>query len=280
MRIYIVEDDENIIRILEKIIIDKNLGSVVGKATDGNLGLGDIETMDPDIVLVDLLMPGLDGISLVKEAKKTRPHTQFIMISQVSSKEMVAKAYKSGIEYYISKPIDAIEVRSVIEKVAEKVDMNKKLAHIESLFTKSYQQDLEKTENEDPIEGIKRVMQRIGIIGEVGSQDIIDIGKYILERDESMSDYTVKEICSKFTDNPKTMEQRIRRTATVGMINLANIGVEDHMNEIFTEYSNGLYNFDQLKVEMDYIRGKTSRRGKVNIKKFLEAIIYYGKRTL
>ena len=49
-----------------------------------------------------------------------------------------------------------------------------------------------------------------------------------------MADCTIKELCSKFSDNPKTMEQRISRTATVGMINLANIGIEDYMNEIFT----------------------------------------------
>ena len=44
------------------------------------------------------------------------------MISQVSSKDMIAKAYESGIEYYISKPINAIEVESVI-KVKEKMSM-------------------------------------------------------------------------------------------------------------------------------------------------------------
>ena len=59
--------------------------------------------------------------------------------------------------------------------------------------------------------------------------------------------------------------KRIRRTATAGMINLANIGIEDYMNETFVEYSNGLYNFEQLKTEMDFIRGKTKKRGKVNL---------------
>ncbi len=71
------------------------------------------------------------------------------------------------------------------------------------------------------------------------------------------------------------MEQRIRRTATIGMINLANLGIEDYMNEVFTEYSNGLYNFEQIKIEMDYIRGKSSKRGKVNLKKFIDGMVYY-----
>ena len=277
MNIYIVEDDPNIIRILEMIVMDKKLGEVIGSANDGIIALRDIEVLRPDIVLVDLLMPGKDGITLVREAKSILPDIQYIMISQVSSKDLISKAYQSGIEYYISKPIDAIEVETVIKKVIEKVRMNKKLAKIESLF--SSEPNYEKVEKDtvDNMIGVKRVMQRIGIIGESGSQDIIELAKYLIDTNQDMSDFTVKELCSLFNDNPKTMEQRIRRTATVGMINLANVGIEDYMNEIFTEYSNGLYNFEQLKIEMDFIRGKSKKRGKVNLKKFIDGIIYYGK---
>lgn len=278
MKIYIVEDDANIIRILETIISDKNLGDVIGRADNGISALGEIETLIPDIVLVDLLMPGKDGISLVKEAKTIHPHIQYIMISQVSSKDMISKAYQSGIEYYISKPIDAIEVQTVIKKVIEKINMNKKLDQIQSLFSSESGNTVIKKSIVNSMEGVKRVMQRIGVIGESGSQDIINVVKYLVDTNQHMSDFTVKDICANFTDNPKTMEQRIRRTATVGMINLANIGIEDYMNEIFTEYSNGLYNFEQLKIEMDFIRGKSKKRGKVNIKKFIDGIVYYGNR--
>lgn len=277
MKIYIVEDDANIIRILERIIMDKGLGDVIGRADNGISALGEIEVLKPDIVLVDLLMPGKDGISLVREAKTIHPDIQYIMISQVSSKDMISKAYQSGVEYYISKPIDAIEVQTVINKVKEKIDMNQKLAQIQSLFSNEFENTKMEQTSMDSIAGVKRVMQRIGIIGESGSQDIIDVAKYLIDTNQTMANFTVKELCSQFTDNPKTMEQRIRRTATIGMINLANIGIEDYMNEIFTEYSNGLYNFEQLKIEMDFIRGKSKKRGKVNIKKFIDGIVYYGK---
>lgn len=276
MRIFIVEDDKNIVKILEKIIIDKNLGDVIGKAYDGVSALKDIKVLKPDIVLVDLLMPGKDGISLIKEVKSIYTDIQFIMISQVSSKDMVAKAYQSGIEYYISKPINAIEVQAVIKKVIERLNMNKKLDQIQNIFTSDLNTSRES--QIDSVKGIERVMERIGIIGEVGSQDIITLANYLIDTNQSMADFTIKELCSRFSDNPKSMEQRIRRTATVGLINLANLGIEDYMNEIFTEYSNGLYSFEQIKIEMDYIRGKSDKRGKVNIKKFMDGMVYYGKR--
>ena len=276
MKIYIAEDDSNIVRILEMIILDKNLGDIVGRADNGVSALDDIKILRPDIVLVDLLMPGKDGITLVKEAKPMNIDTQYIMISQVSSKEMISKAYESGIEYYISKPIDAIEVQIVIKKVMEKINMNSKLSQIQSLFPSIPEDDKVQQSNFDSKEEIKRVMQRIGIMGESGSQDIIEVTEYLINSNQNMSNFTVKELCSNFEGNPKTLEQKIRRTATVGMVNLANIGIEDYMNEIFTEYSNGLYNFEQLKIEMDFIRGKTKKRGRVNIRKFIDGMVYYG----
>ncbi|WP_352418809.1 response regulator [Proteiniborus sp.] len=277
MNIFIVEDDSNIIKILEKIIKDRELGNLLGYAKDGVNGLLEIQSLNPDIVLVDLLMPGKDGISLVKEAKAIHPNTQFIMISQVTSKDMIGKSYQSGIEYFISKPINAIEVESVISKVQDKLNMNRKLNQIQSLFTQE-QNNLETRKVSYSVEGVKRVMQRIGIVGEAGSQDIINIVKYLHDTKQNMSSLTVKELCSHFTKQVKTMEQRIRRTATVGMINLANLGIEDYMNEIFTEYSNGLYNFEQIKIEMDYIRGKSKKRGKVNLKKFIDGMVFYSSR--
>lgn len=275
MKIFIVDDNKNIIRILEQIIEDKELGEVIGTEGDGISASSEIENLKPDIVLVDLLMPGLDGINLVKKLKKNLANIQFIMISQVTSKDMVSKAYDVGIEYFITKPIDAIEVQVVIKKVIEKIEMNEKLRQIESLFSSGRRSTSRKSE--DSIVNIKRVMQRIGILGEVGSQDIIDVVKYLIDKNQTMSDLTVQEVCSNFTEHPKSMEQRIRRTAATGLINLASLGVEDYMNEIFTEYSNSLYSFEQVKEEMDYIRGEGDSRGTVNIKKFIDGILYYGE---
>lgn len=275
MKIFIVDDNKNIIRILEQIILDKELGEVIGTAEDGLVASGEIDNLNPDIVLVDLLMPGLDGINLVEKLKKLRSNIQFIMISQVTSKDMVSKAYDAGIEYFINKPIDAIEVQVVIKKVIEKIQMNEKLRQIESLFNGGVNNAPRKTKYN--LTEIKRVMQRIGILGETGSQDIIDVIKYLMDTEQSMSDLTVQEVCSNFSQHPKTMEQRIRRTAATGLVNLASLGVEDYMNEIFTEYSNSLYSFEQVKAEMDYIRDEGDNRGTVNIKKFIDGLLYYGE---
>ena len=86
---------------------------------------------------------------------------------------------------------------------------------------------------------------------------------------------TVSDLCSRFCDTPKSMEQRIRRTAFNGLVNLAHLGLEDYSNEIFVDYSSTLYNFEQVRREMDFIRGKTDKHGNVRIKQFLNALASY-----
>lgn len=281
MKFFLIDDDINIINILKIIIEDRELGEVIGYSTNGLDGIEDIKNLIPDIVILDLLMPLMDGISVVQECKNI--NTNFIMLSQVNAKDMIAKAYENGIEFFIQKPVNAIEVEKIIKNVSQNIAMNRTLNKMQNLLLSEISPtDNISIDNNTPKESkhiikLKTVLQRLGIMGELGSKDILTLVEYLIDSYETVYDYTLSELCNKFTDNPKTMEQRIRRAASVGMINLANIGIEDYMNEIFNEYSNTLYNFEQVKKEMDYIRGISSSHGKINIKKFINALIFYSQ---
>ncbi len=52
----------------------------------------------------------------------------------------------------------------------------------------------------------------------------------------------------------------MRRTIGMAMSNIANLGIEDYMNEIFVEFSNTLFNFEQVRREMEYIRGGKNKK--------------------
>jgi two-component system response regulator YcbB len=279
MRIFLVEDDINVIKLLERIIKDRQLGDIVGYATDGTTGLRELQAIQPDLALVDLLMPGMDGISLVQNLKESHPQIQCIMLSQVSTKDMIAKAYEKGVEFYINKPINAIEVESVIRKVCEQSEMKQTLEQIRRVFQMDNQKEEDQirhvSSGSDDNHCIKDVMGRIGIIGEAGSIDFIRILRYLIDERKNMADYSLKELCVLVGDHPKSVEQRLRRTAQVGLVNLANLGIEDYMNEDFVEYASSLYSFEQVKKEMDYIRGKNRKGGSVNLKKFFEGLLYY-----
>ena len=135
MRICIVEDDLSVISILEDIVEREGLGTLCGDASEGEADLEQILALDPDIVLIDLLMPGKDGIQVVRELRERHCQAKFIMISQVSSKEMIAKAYTAGVEFFIQKPINLIEVRNVIRTVSTQIENERALKAIRSVFT-------------------------------------------------------------------------------------------------------------------------------------------------
>ncbi|MBU5439948.1 response regulator [Tissierella sp. MSJ-40] len=272
MKIFILDDDLSIIRILKKIIFDRNLGIVIGDASEGKEGLEEILATEPDLVLIDMLMSDKDGLSIVKELKEIGLKTQFIMISQVSSKQMVEKAYRYGVEYYIYKPINALEVETIIKRLKDKIELENKMMKLQQIFNDIpplNQNDLSTTYCEQTINA---ALLKLGVIGEKGSKDIVKVVKFVVENKININDITIREICSQFTENPKSMEQRIRRTVNIALGNLASLGIEDYMNETFVEYSNTLFNFEQVKKEMDYIRQKSMIRGSINIKKFLTGL--------
>ena len=275
MKIYLIDDDKNILNILKLIIRNQNLGEICGTATCGIDALDDFSQIHPDIIIVDLLMPEIDGIALVKKAKLLLPNTAFIMLSQVNSKDMIAQAYESGVEFYIQKPINSIEVVSVITKVSASLSAQRTLQQVQNIFMlqNTPPSATQETVEKEYITKLKGILQKLGIAGEKGCKDIITIIEYLIEHDLELEDTTLNQLCSNFTENPKSMEQRIRRTANLGMINLAHLGLEDYYNETFTAYAGTLYNFEQIRREMEHIRGKSFKGGNVKIKSFLNSLI-------
>lgn len=274
MKFFILDDDSNVLNILKMIIQDKEFGAIIGEATDGDTGIKMIRNLQPDIVLIDLLMPGIDGLTIVKNIKKEYPDIEFIMISQVHSKDMVEKAYKYGVEYYINKPINAIEVEIIIKKVMKRVEINKALFNVLEKFDNTVMKSSH-TSDEIYEEKLNNILRNLGIIGENGADDIINLIKYVSDKDINFKQITIRELCSMFSNNPRSMEQRIRRALNIALTNIANLGLEDYMNEIFIEYSNSLFNFEQVRKEMEFIRGNIDKGGSTNMKKFLIGLRTY-----
>lgn len=271
MKFFILDDDEKIIRILENIIYNSNLGEVIGSQTNSQAAIDQIAYLRPDILLIDLLMPDLDGIGVVEAVKKIGIQVKTIMISEVSNKNMISKAYESGIEFFVQKPINRNEVSKVIERVTEKVELEQKFKIIGSIFNSDVV--AQPVKQSDPMRDIKLIFSRLGIMGEKGVEDILCICNYMIKEEIGSFDFKVKDICSRLSDQPKAMEQRLRRAINKGLINLANIGIEDNMNDVFLTYANALYDFENVKAEMDYIRGKRSSGGKISMRRFIENVL-------
>lgn len=153
------------------------------------------------------------------------------------------------------------------------------MQNIKNIFINDLEQNKLSTaqNNEDiktaKLKKVQFTLNKLGMTGEKGSSDIINICKYLIDKSLCMSDTSLIELSQVFNINSKSMEQRIRRAVAKGMSNIANLGIEDNLNEIYIMYSNSLFNFEEIKAEMDFIRGKSLYPGKVNIRKFIDGLI-------
>ncbi len=272
MKFYIVDDDINVIRILSNVIEKNNSFEIVGSATNGEKAFKEILVMKPNIVLVDLLMPIMDGNTLVKELKAINPQLSFIMISQVLDSQLRSESYESGIEFFITKPINKIEVERVVSRVAEKIELDNTLSNIKKIFQSTEKQS--RCQNEHYIIKIKSILGTLGMLGEKGTNDIIKITLYLLENDISFIDYDFVSLENRLGDSSRIVKQRVRRAIKNGLTNIANMGVNDYSNDVFHVYANILFDFSSVKAEMDWITGKKNSRGKISLNKFFEGLIH------
>ena len=273
MRIYIIEDDLSVISILEDIIERNSLGSVCGDSGEGLPDLAQIMAVNPDLILIDLLMPEKDGIQIVRELKEMGCPAIFIMISQVSSKEMIAKAYLAGIDFFITKPINLIEVRQIIGNMARQLENERALRTIRSALAEPVAAPAPAAQvQEVQRRRFQYILSQLGMAGEKGANDIIEMCLYLQTLDLKISQIGVGALCVELSDSPKSMEQRVRRTVERGLSHLASLGLEDYGNELFTRYASVLYPFPEVRAEMDHMRGRGTG-GKVNLKKFLDGML-------
>ena len=273
MRIYIIEDDLSVIGILEDIVEGSGLGTICGDTGDGPPDLPQILSLAPDLVLIDLLMPGKDGIQVVRELREMGSEAKFIMISQVSSKEMIAKAYTAGVSFFIQKPINLIEVRQVITTVKTQLENERALRAIQRVFAgRSSDAAPQAASSDYRLKRLKYILSQLGMAGEKGSKDILDLCALLLEEGGSAAQIPVSTLCSRLPGPPKTIEQRARRSVDRCLSHIASLGLADYDNEIFLRYAARLFPFQEVRAEMAFQQGK-GPRGKASLKKFLDGLV-------
>lgn len=284
----IVDDDASARRMLQHIIEDSGLGEVTGTAESGQEGVALILGQTPDIVLMDLLMPDQDGIETILSLQAQGCRSRFVMISQIENGDLVSRAYRSGIEFFIRKPINKIEVESVLYKVNERYAMGRYLDEIKLTLGKLEGLQLGLPQIPSGKRTVKEIVQPIlmnmGMISENGSRDIITLMELAAAEGNSGGLPPLKELYERaaalYRPVPaeaareiKAIEQRLRRALAAGLTNLASIGLTDYGNPKFEHYAPLYFDFEEVRLKMKEIeQGRDSGKVKVNIKKFLQVL--------
>lgn len=116
----LVADDSAFARKNIGSLVSKLGGSVVGEASNGNEAVELYFKLSPDLLLLDITMPELDGVSTLREIMNRDRNAKVIMVSSIGHKEMVLKAMSLGARHFVMKPYNhghaGIIIRSVIEE--------------------------------------------------------------------------------------------------------------------------------------------------------------------
>jgi two-component system NtrC family response regulator/two-component system response regulator HydG len=114
----VIDDEVNAASALETLLRDD--GYEVARAHEARAGLLLLEKMEPDIVLTDLRMPGMDGLEFLQKIKEIRPETMVIVMTAFGTVKTAVKAMRLGAEDYLGKPIDVEELEMLVRRALDK----------------------------------------------------------------------------------------------------------------------------------------------------------------
>ena len=110
LNVAIADDNEIMVELLDEIIAGDEELQVVGTAKDGQEAYELIREKQPDVMLLDIVMPKMDGLSLLERMrndKTIKKYPRFIIISAVGQDRITEDAFNLGVDYYIMKPFDS-----------------------------------------------------------------------------------------------------------------------------------------------------------------------------
>ena len=110
-------DDAAFMRMMIKDILTKNGYNIVGEAENGAKAVEKYAELKPDLVLMDITMPEMDGIEALKKIKAADSNASIIMCSAMGQQAMVIESIQSGAKDFIVKPFQADRVLEAVQKV-------------------------------------------------------------------------------------------------------------------------------------------------------------------
>ena len=120
-RILIVDDEPLNLDLLDQELVE--LGHVTERALDGSEALLKLDTANPDLVLLDYQMPGMNGIEVLREIRRRNQNLPVVIITAYGTIERAVEAVKAGANDFITKPFDPEHLALVVKKALERAQL-------------------------------------------------------------------------------------------------------------------------------------------------------------
>ncbi len=229
LSVAIADDNERMLRLLENLVSADEELHVVGTAKDGEEAYKLIKDKEPDVVLLDMVMPKLDGIGVMDKINNDtsiRKAPAFVMISAVGQEKITEAAFSHGADYYIMKPFNNDMVISRIKNIR-----NTRSAS-DMKMVNAYAKVKEPTEKDLETE-VTSIIHELGVPAHIKGYQYLRDGIVMSVQDMEMLNSVTKvlypTIAKKHHTTPSRVERAIRHAIEVAW----NRGKMDTIDEMF-----------------------------------------------
>ncbi len=129
-KILVVEDDLTIGRFVELEL--SHIGFTVLKVTDGNEALGAVTEFQPDLIILDLMLPGIDGLEVARAVRSQGLETPILMLTARSETQDVVTGFDAGADDYLRKPFEIPELLSRVRALLKRTDHERPSSQMKS----------------------------------------------------------------------------------------------------------------------------------------------------
>ncbi len=127
-----IDDDPGMLRFYKAALTNEDVR--VESSTDPIYGVELVETLNPDLILLDLTMPGIDGMEALRRIRARDPEARVVMITGDYSIESAIKAIQAGATDYVCKPISPEKARKIVQETLEQADITRRESTLEMQF--------------------------------------------------------------------------------------------------------------------------------------------------
>jgi DNA-binding NtrC family response regulator len=138
LKLLIVDDDRNLLSVLKTILAEEN--NDVQTSSDGGTAIDLIRKTKFDLVITDLMMPGTNGLEVLREAHKIDPDILVILITGFASLETAVQAIREGAYDYITKPFKLDEIKIIVNNAREKILLTRENKNLIMELQEAYKQ--------------------------------------------------------------------------------------------------------------------------------------------
>lgn len=136
LSILVIDDEPGICKLLKEILVRQ--GYHVYEARDGITGLEQFYRVQPDLVLLDVSMPGRDGFAVLKEIRQQNAAVGVLMISAFKQANLIAKALASGADGYLQKPFRLTDLLQEVQRIGATVHLRHNMLITQPNWQSSY----------------------------------------------------------------------------------------------------------------------------------------------